>query len=165
MDHNRQTITEKLFAGTEDLAPKLKEWKKQGKKIVFTNGVFDLVHPGHIAYLNEAANLGDVLVVGLNSDQSVKRLKGESRPINDEFSRGQLLAALFFVDAVLFFDQDTPIELINAVSPDILVKGGDYQIETIVGAKETLARGGEVKVLQFLPGYSSTAIINKIKNT
>ena len=165
METNRQTIAEKLFASTEDLAPKVKEWNTQGKKIVFTNGVFDLVHPGHIAYLNEAANLGDVLIVGLNSDQSVKRLKGESRPVNDEFSRSQLLAALFFVDAVLLFNEDTPIKLINAISPDILVKGGDYQIATIVGAKETLARGGEVKVLHFLPGYSSTAIINKIKNT
>lgn len=155
-------LAKKIFL-KEDLQAQILEWKAARKKIVFTNGCFDLIHPGHIAYLNEAASLGDVLVIGLNTDRSVKVLKGEHRPINDEFSRSQLIASMFFVDAVVFFDEQTPIDLINALKPDVLVKGGDYQIDTIVGAKETLARGGEVKVLSFLPGYSSTAIIDKIK--
>lgn len=157
-------LAKKIFL-KEDLQAQIQEWKAAQKKIVFTNGCFDLIHPGHIAYLNEAASLGDVLVIGLNTDRSVKVLKGEHRPINDEFSRSQLIASMFFVDAVVFFDEQTPINLINALKPDVLVKGGDYQIDTIVGAKETLARGGKVKVLSFLPGYSSTAIIDKIKHS
>lgn len=160
----QQTLTQKILTSS-DLEPQIRTWKEEGKKIVFTNGCFDLIHPGHIAYLNEAASLGDVLVVGLNTDQSVKKLKGENRPINNEFSRSQLIAAMFFVDAVVFFGEETPLNLINSVQPDVLVKGGDYQIETIVGAKETLAKGGEVKVLSFLPGYSSTSIIEKIKHS
>lgn len=157
-------LAKKIFL-KEELQAQIQEWKAAQKKIVFTNGCFDLIHPGHIAYLNEAASLGDVLVIGLNTDRSVKVLKGEHRPINDEFSRSQLIASMFFVDAVVFFDEQTPIDLINAVKPDVLVKGGDYQIDTIVGAKETLDRGGEVKVLSFLAGYSSTAIIDKIKRS
>ncbi|TDQ08346.1 D-glycero-beta-D-manno-heptose 1-phosphate adenylyltransferase [Pedobacter metabolipauper] len=158
-----QSLTQKLIP-KDEIAAKSAEWRLEGKKIVFTNGCFDLIHPGHIAYLTEAASLGDVLVIGVNTDQSVKKLKGEHRPINNEFSRTQLLSAMFFVDAVVLFNEDTPLELINSVEPDVLVKGGDYRIETIVGASETLQRGAEVKVLDFLPGYSSTAIIEKIKN-
>lgn len=165
MSRDTKELLNKKISSKEELEAQIQEWKAQQKKIVFTNGCFDLIHPGHIAYLNEAASLGDILVVGLNTDRSVKVLKGEHRPINDEFSRSQLIAAMFFVDAVVFFDEQTPINLINAVKPDILVKGGDYQIETIVGAKETLARGGAVKVLSFLDGYSSTAIIDKIKHS
>ncbi|RZM26883.1 MAG: D-glycero-beta-D-manno-heptose 1-phosphate adenylyltransferase [Pedobacter sp.] len=158
----KQSLAQKIVSGN-GLTEKIKDWKDHGKKIVFTNGCFDLIHPGHIAYLNEAASLGDVLVVGLNTDQSVKKLKGADRPINNEFSRAQLLAAMFFVDAVVFFNDDTPLSLIKSVEPDVLVKGGDYQLENIVGAAETLERGGQVEVLSFLPGYSSTSIIEKIK--
>jgi len=159
----KQELDQKILT-KEQLEVQIQEWNLEGKKIVFTNGCFDIIHPGHIAYLSEAASLGDVLVIGVNTDQSVKKLKGENRPVNDEFSRSQLLAAMFFVDAVVFFNEDTPIDLINAVRPDVLVKGGDYTIDSIVGAKETLDRDGEVKVLSFLPGYSSTAVIEKIKN-
>ena len=160
----KQTLTQKIFT-KDDLAVQTKIWKAEGKKIVFTNGCFDIVHPGHIAYLGDAADLGDILIIGLNTDQSVCKLKGENRPINNEFSRTQLIASMFFVDAVVLFSEDTPLNLITAIEPDVLVKGGDYNLDNIVGAKETLAKGGEVKVLTFLPGYSSTSIIDKIKNT
>ena len=138
-------------------------WQKEGKKVVFTNGVFDLLHIGHITYLAKAAELGDKLIIGLNADSSVKRIKGESRPINDQNSRAALLASLFFVDGVVMFDEDTPLNLISYLLPDILVKGADYAVENIVGAKEVIANGGEVKTITFVEGYSSTSIINKIK--
>src|SRR3569833_1188246 len=112
------------------------QWQSEGKKVVFTNGVFDLLHIGHITYMAKAAELGDKLVIGLNSDSSVKRIKGEDRPVNDQNSRAALLAALFFVDGILVFEEDTPINLISALLPDILVKGADYAIENIVGVKE-----------------------------
>ncbi|WP_442588304.1 D-glycero-beta-D-manno-heptose 1-phosphate adenylyltransferase [Pedobacter sp. AW31-3R] len=160
---NIEEILSKKTVGLDTLTENVKGWKSEGKKVVFTNGCFDLLHAGHITYLSEAASLGDVLVIGLNSDDSVKRLKGEERPINNETTRSALLASMFFIDAVVLFPEDTPLELIKTVLPDILVKGGDYEIENIVGAKETLANGGEVKVLTFLPGYSSTAVIEKIK--
>jgi rfaE bifunctional protein nucleotidyltransferase chain/domain len=139
-------------------------WQAAGNKVVFTNGVFDLLHIGHITYLAKAAELGDKLVIGLNSDSSVKRIKGESRPINDENNRAALLAALFFVDAIVIFEEDTPLNLITALMPDILVKGADYSIENIVGAKEVMANGGEVKTIEFVEGHSSTSIIQKIKD-
>lgn len=160
----KQVLTQKIYS-KDDLVAKTQNWKAEGKKIVFTNGCFDIIHPGHIAYLGDAANLGDILIIGLNTDQSVSKLKGENRPINNEFSRTQLIASMFFVDAVVLFNEDTPLQLITALQPDVLVKGGDYNLDNIVGAKETLANGGEVKVLTFLPGYSSTSIIEKIKNT
>jgi rfaE bifunctional protein nucleotidyltransferase chain/domain len=137
-------------------------WQKEGKKVVFTNGVFDLLHIGHITYLAKAAECGDKLIVGLNADSSVKRIKGESRPINDQNSRAGLLAALFFIDGIVLFDEDTPLNLITALLPNILVKGADYAIENIVGAKEVIANGGEVKTITFVEGYSSTSIIKKI---
>ena len=146
------------------LKSKLSEWKGDGKKVVFTNGVFDLLHVGHITYLAKAAELGDKLIIGLNSDASVKKIKGEDRPVNDQNSRAMLLAALFFVDAVVVFEEDTPQQLITALLPDILVKGADYEIENIVGAKEVIANGGEVKTINFVDGYSSTSIIQKIKD-
>ena len=146
------------------LKNKLSEWKEDGKKVVFTNGVFDLLHVGHITYLAKAAELGDKLIIGLNSDASVKKIKGEDRPVNDQNSRTMLLAALFFVDAVVVFEEDTPQQLITALLPDILVKGADYEIENIVGAKEVIANGGEVKTINFVDGYSSTSIIQKIKD-
>lgn len=138
-------------------------WQSEGKKVVFTNGVFDLLHIGHITYLSKAAELGDKLIIGLNADSSVKRIKGESRPINDQNSRAALLASFFFVDAVVIFEEDTPLNLISTLLPDVLIKGADYSIENIVGAKEVLANGGEVKTITFVDGYSSTSIINRIK--
>ena len=158
------TLNQKIFTRSE-LVPQVKQWKAEGKKIVFTNGCFDLLHAGHVAYLTEAAGLGDILILGLNSDASVQKIKGPQRPINNENTRSSLLSAMFFINAVIFFNEDTPLELIKAIQPDILVKGGDYKPEEIVGAKETIANGGTVEVLSFLPGYSSTAIINKIKNS
>jgi len=138
-------------------------WKNEDKKVVFTNGVFDLLHIGHISYLSKAAELGDKLIIGLNADSSVKRIKGESRPINNQNTRAVLLASFFFVDAVVIFEEDTPLNLISTLLPDVLIKGADYSIENIVGAKEVLANGGEVKTITFVDGYSSTSIINRIK--
>ncbi len=162
----RNNLEKALLDKISDL-PKLKklvtEWKNEDKKIVFTNGVFDLLHIGHITYMAKAAELGDKLIIGLNSDSSVKRLKGNDRPVNNQNSRAALLAALFFVDAIVVFEEDTPINLITTLLPDILVKGADYAIENIVGAKEVLANGGEVKTIHFVEGYSSTSIIEKIK--
>ena len=146
-----------------ELKTMVNAWQKEGKKVVFTNGVFDLLHIGHVTYLAKAAELGDKLIIGLNTDSSVKRIKGESRPINDQSSRAALLASLFFVDGVVLFDEDTPLNLITYLLPDILVKGADYAIENIVGAKEVIANGGEVKTITFVEGYSSTSIIKKIK--
>ncbi|WP_131536783.1 D-glycero-beta-D-manno-heptose 1-phosphate adenylyltransferase [Pedobacter nototheniae] len=164
MARNTTKVLEDKILNPDNLKEKIDGWKSNNQKIVFTNGCFDLLHPGHVAYLNEAASLGDKLIIGLNTDASVRKIKGETRPVNNEFSRAQLLAAMFFVDAVILFDEDTPLKLINTIEPDVLVKGGDYKIETIVGATETLKKGGKVEVLSFLPGYSSTAIIEKIKN-
>lgn len=146
-----------------ELKTMVSTWQKEGKRVVFTNGVFDLLHIGHVTYLAKAAELGDKLIIGLNTDSSVKRIKGESRPINDQSSRAALLASLFFVDGVVLFDEDTPLNLISYLLPDILVKGADYSIENIVGAKEVIANGGEVKTITFVEGYSSTSIIKKIK--
>ena len=132
------------------------------RKVVFTNGCFDLVHQGHIDYLSKARDLGDVLVVGLNTDASVRRLKGPRRPINDEYSRALLLASMLFVDYVVLFGEDTPYELIKTLQPDILVKGSDYKPEDIVGYDIVMAKGGRVETLDFLPGFSTTAIEQKI---
>ncbi len=139
-------------------------WKNQGKKIVFTNGCFDLLHRGHIQYLYEAAELGDVLVVGINSDESVSDLKGPGRPIQDEISRSELIASLGFVAATSIFGEDTPLNLIQIVQPDFLVKGGDYTVETVVGAEEVMSYGGQVCLLSFLPGYSTSKLEKKIKS-
>ena len=137
-------------------------WHFQGKKIVFTNGCFDLLHLGHIEYLSTAADLGKILVVGLNSDHSVSRLKGPSRPITDEYSRSMALASLLFVNAVVIFDEDTPYELIKVVRPDILVKGNDYQIKEIVGHDIVEANGGSVVTINLTEGYSTSKIEEKI---
>ena len=131
--------------------------------IAFTNGVFDILHPGHIFSLSQAAQEADYLIVGLNSDDSVQRLKGKDRPINKQESRALILAALLMVDAVVIFEEDTPLELINAVRPDVLVKGGDYTIEQIVGAKEVIANGGRVVINPIVEGYSTSATIKKVK--
>jgi len=138
-------------------------WRSEGKRIVFTNGCFDLLHPGHINYLQRAQALGDVLVVGLNDDHSIRRLKGETRPINALADRTVMLAAMRCVDLVVPFSEDTPFNLINALKPDVLVKGGDYRADEIVGADIVRAAGGEVVVMPFLDGHSSTGLIKRIK--
>ena len=138
--------------------------KLHRQKIVFTNGCFDVLHYGHAQYLLEAKKLGDILVIGLNSDASVRRLKGESRPINGEKERAFMLAAFAFVDYVVVFEEDTPKELIEVVKPNILVKGGDYQIENIVGADFVMKNGGTVTTIPFVEGFSSTHIIEQLKH-
>ena len=142
---------------------RIKNWKNQGKKIVFTNGCFDILHAGHVEYLREASELGDILIIGLNSDASVRRLKGEGRPVISEGERKKLLEALRYVDEVIIFEEDTPWNLIQSIMPDILVKGGDWSIDKIVGAKEVMANGGIVKSLSFSDGISTTILIEKIK--
>ena len=155
------TIKNKLLS-REALETKLAEWRSAGETIVFTNGCFDILHRGHVEYLAQAADLGDKLIVGLNTDVSVKRLKGESRPVNDEKSRALLLSALQFVDVVVFFDEDTPYELIKQVQPDILVKGNDYKPEEIVGYDIVTAKGGKVLTIDLVEGFSTTNIISRM---
>ena len=138
-------------------------WAIASKKVVFTNGCFDLLHPGHVRYLEDAKALGDVLIVGLNADASIARLKGETRPINPLKDRAHMLMGLRAVDLVVSFEEDTPLNLIKTLLPDVLVKGGDYQPDEIVGAKEVREHGGEVIVVPFLDGYSSTKLITRIK--
>lgn len=141
-----------------------KEAKQLGKKIVFTNGCFDILHLGHITYLQKAKQLGDILIVGVNTDDSVRRLKGPSRPVNSDYDRALVLSALKSVDYTVLFEQDTPLELIKIIEPSVLVKGGDYTIDTIVGAKEVLATGGEVVTIDFVEGKSTTSIIKKLSS-
>lgn len=133
-----------------------------GKKIVFTNGCFDILHRGHVTYLNEARKLGDALIIGLNADASVKRLKGSQRPINNELDRKFVIQNLRCVNAVEIFEEDTPLELIKLIRPQVLVKGGDWKIDQIVGGREVMAWGGKVLSLNFVDGYSTTSVINKI---
>ncbi len=140
-------------------------WKFKGFRVVFTNGCFDIIHRGHIDYLAKAAGLGNILVVGLNTDASTRRLKGPSRPINDEQSRAMILAGLGFVSCVVLFDEETPYNLIKKIQPDILVKGADYKPEDIVGYDVVKAKGGKVTTLEYLPGYSTSLIEQKIKNS
>ena len=161
---NLQNIKSKIFS-LDKLKNQVNAWKKAGKKVVFTNGCFDIIHRGHIEVLALTANLGDKLIIGINSDQSIQKLKGEDRPIIDEQSRAILLAALSFVDAIVLFSEDTPLKLINALLPDVLAKGGDYEIETIVGHEIVQKNGGKVKLVPFLDGFSSTTIIDKIKQS
>jgi len=144
------------------LISQLQRWHDAGEEIVFTNGCFDILHAGHIAYLEEAAKLGDRLIIGVNDDDSTRRLKGETRPINVLSSRLYLLASLSTVDAVVSFSEDTPLNLIKQLHPDVLVKGGDYKPENIVGAEEVKSWGGEVKVIPFLEGFSTTKLESKI---
>jgi D-beta-D-heptose 7-phosphate kinase/D-beta-D-heptose 1-phosphate adenosyltransferase len=147
-----------------ELQKQANEWRAAGKTIAFTNGCFDILHAGHIASLTEAAQHGDVLVVALNSDSSVKGLKGENRPLNDEQARATVMAALTMVDAVTIFSEPTPRELIMAIKPDVLVKGGDYKVEDIAGAKEVLESGGKVVINPIVEGFSTTSIIEKMKS-
>lgn len=156
--------SEKKIKSQIELKTLIQAWQTAGEKVVFSNGCFDILHIGHIDYLEKARQLGDRLVIGLNSDKSVTKLKGANRPINKEYARSRMLAALEFVDGVTVFSEDTPKELIEFLLPDILVKGSDYSIETIVGAETVLKHGGEVKTIDLVDGFSTTIIIKKIKN-
>ena len=146
-----------------ELEKRLAQWRVLSKTVAFTNGCFDILHTGHINALIEAGSHADFLVVGLNSNASVEKLKGKNRPVNDENSRALLLAALSMVDAVIIFSEDTPLELIKSVRPDVLVKGGDYKLEEIVGAKEVMDAGGKVIINPIIPGFSTTSLIDKIQ--
>lgn len=138
------------------------QWRVKNKTIAFTNGVFDILHEGHIWSLSQAAKEADYLIVGLNADASVKRLKGDVRPVNSQQSRALVLASLLMVDAVVIFEEDTPLELIKAILPDVLVKGGDYTVEQIAGAKEVMDSGGRVVINKMLEGFSTTGIIERM---
>ena len=143
----------------ESLEEKLNLWRKEGKTIVFSNGCFDILHRGHVEYLSKAADLGDVLIIGLNTDASVRRIKGPSRPVNDEKARAVVLAALEFVDAIMFFEEDTPYNLIKNVQPNVLVKGKDYKAEDIVGYDIVINKGGKVETIELVEGFSTTNIL------
>jgi len=145
-----------------ELLTQVDSWKKEGK-IVFTNGCFDILHLGHVDYLEKAAEKGDKLIVGLNTDQSVKKLKGPQRPVNNELSRARIIAALQFVDAVVLFGEDTPLNLIMSIIPDVLVKGDDYDIKNIVGADFVIENGGQVETVALVNGHSTTNLISKIQ--
>ena len=147
------------------MLPRIAQWKFLDKEIAFTNGAFDILHPGHIFSLSQAAKEADYLIVGVNSDDSVKRLKGNKRPINTQDSRALILASLLMVDAVIIFEQDTPLELINSIKPDVLIKGGDYTLEQIAGAKEVISNGGRVVINPIIEGYSTSNIIEKLKTS
>jgi len=153
-----------IFDNWDDARSIINDWKRNGETIVFTNGCFDLLHAGHIHYLREASSLGQKLIIGLNSDRSVKELKGNSRPINKQYDRAFILIALEMIDLVLIFDQDNPLKLIKFIMPDILVKGGDWQIDDIIGAKEVVENKGTVKSLKYIDGYSTSALIDKLTN-
>ena len=157
-----ELIQNKIFT-LPDLQKRVIQWREEGKTIAFTNGCFDILHEGHIASLSQAASEADRLVVGVNSDASTRRLKGDERPVNNQHSRSLILASLHVVDAVVVFEEDTPYNLITALLPDVLVKGGDYTIETIVGAKEVIANGGRVVINPIVQGFSTTGILEKIK--
>jgi len=148
-----------------DAVQTMQQWRNENRRIVFTNGCFDLLHPGHIDYLQRARALGDALVIGLNDDASVRGLKGENRPVNCTEDRAYMLAALRCVDMVVPFCESTPLNLIKALKPDVLVKGGDYREENIVGAREVRDNGGEVVVMPFIEGFSSSALIQRIVNS
>ena len=157
-----EIIQNKIYT-IEAIKSQLNIWRFKDKKIVFTNGCFDLLHLGHIDYLSKAADFGDIVIIGLNSDKSVTTIKSSNRPITDEKSRSAILASLFFVDAIILFDEATPRNLIEMIQPDVLIKGSDYKAEDIVGYDIVKAKGGEIITLDFLPGYSTTIIENKIK--
>lgn len=156
-------ITQKIYSDMAALQRQTAAWRGAAQAIVFTNGCFDILHRGHLDYLSRAADLGNRLIVGVNADTSVKRLKGESRPINNQDDRLFQLASLLVVDAVILFEDDTPLALIQSLQPDVLAKGGDYTENTIVGAQETLTRGGRVAVIPFVDGYSTTQLIEQMR--
>lgn len=157
------SISKKIAGDYRQASDVVKQWQQQGLEVVFTNGCFDLLHKGHILYLEEASQQGDKLIVAINADKSVRKLKGKNRPIKDEDNRSLIMAALSFVDLVVVFHEETPLELIEMVSPDVLVKGGDWRPDQIVGSEHVIDHGGVVLSLQFVEGYSTTALENKIK--
>jgi D-beta-D-heptose 7-phosphate kinase/D-beta-D-heptose 1-phosphate adenosyltransferase len=157
-----QYIHHKIY-WPKEIVFQVNRWRMMSKTISFTNGCFDILHPGHIASLSDAAREADFLIVGVNSDESAKRLKGAGRPVMDEGSRALVLASLVMVDAIVIFDEDTPLDLINLVKPDVLVKGGDYTLDEIVGAKEVKAAGGRVVINPIVAGFSTTGILEKIR--
>jgi len=161
---NKLDVIKSKIIDIDNITSYLTYWKLKNKKIVFTNGCFDILHRGHVEYLAQAASVGDVLVIGLNSDISVRSIKGKNRPVLDEYARAILLASLSFVTAVILFSEDTPYELIKKVNPDVLVKGSDYKAEDIVGYDIVKANGGEVVTIDFIEGYSTTSIIDKLKD-
>ena len=154
--------TDKIYT-PRSILPVVMRWKSENKNIAFTNGCFDLLHLGHVDYLEKARQKGDVLIVGLNSDVSVRNIKGPERPIMDEGSRSRLLASMFFVDAVVLFDEDTPLKLIAEIMPDVLIKGKDYQIDNIIGADIVMQHGGKVETIELVYGYSTSNVITHIK--
>lgn len=155
-------IQQKIL-NAHQLQQELMRWRKFSKTVTFTNGCFDILHAGHIHSLMHAASFADILIVGLNSDASTKGLKGNNRPINNEQNRALLLASLVMVDAVVLFEEATPLQLITSILPDVLVKGGDYTVDTIVGAKEVMANGGKVEIIPLVEGLSTTSILQKIE--
>lgn len=155
-------IQDKIVRNKEELTSVLNQWRFKGEKVVFTNGCFDILHRGHVEYLAKAASLGNKLLVGLNTDTSVRRLKGESRPVNDQEARALLLASLIFTDKIIFFEEDTPYELIRFIQPDVLVKGSDYKPENIIGYDILKNKGGEVVTIDLTKGFSTTSILKKI---
>ena len=159
-----ERVKSKIFTWP-DMKKRCAMWHLLGKKIVFTNGCFDILHLGHIEYLSKAADLGGAMVIGMNSDESVRKLKGDNRPINSENARAMVLASLSFIDAVVIFNEDTPYELIKSIQPDILVKGDDYKTEDIAGHDLVLSKGGKVMTIELTPGYSTTGIAEKISQS
>ena len=158
-----ERVKNKIF-NKNNLLEKLEVWRSANKKIVFTNGCFDLIHLGHIEVLARSADLGDILIIGVNTDSSIKELKGNNRPIIEENSRAQQLASLEFVDAVILFNEQTPLELIKVIKPNVITKGGDYNSEQVVGNEIAVKNNGEVIIIPLTQGYSTTSILDKIKN-
>ena len=163
MSEALKKINNKIF-DLQLLMKKIEKWRSENKKIVFTNGCFDLIHLGHIEILARSADYGDKLIIGVNSDLSIKKLKGENRPIIEESSRIRQLSALEFVDAVVLFDEETPIKLIESIKPNVITKGGDYKAKNVVGNEVVSQKNGEVVIIPLTRGYSTTSILNKIKN-
>ena len=163
MSEALKKINNKIF-DLQNLIKKIEKWRSENKKIVFTNGCFDLIHLGHIEILARSADYGDKLIIGVNSDLSIKKLKGENRPIIEESSRIRQLSALEFVDAVVLFDEETPIKLIESIKPNVITKGGDYKAKNVVGNEVVSQKNGEVVIIPLTRGYSTTSILNKIKN-
>ena len=163
MSEALKKINNKIF-DLQLLMKKIEKWKSENKKIVFTNGCFDLIHLGHIEVIARSADLGDILIIGVNTDNSIKRLKGENRPIVEEISRAKQLAALEFVDAVVFFDEDTPIDLIKMIKPNLITKGGDYNSDQVIGNDIVAQNNGEIIIIPLTQGYSTTSILEKIKD-
>ena len=160
---SKLSVFQSKMIDIKDIDSYLTYWNLKNQKIVFTNGCFDILHRGHVEYLAQAANFGNVLIIGLNTDNSVRKIKGDNRPVQDEIARATILASLQFVTAVILFDEDTPYNLIKKIQPDILIKGSDYKIEDIVGYDIVQAKGGEVVTIDFIEGYSTTSIIEKLK--